>query len=533
MDMGQKANIVIGLLGTTLDAGRQQDRWQSWRPTVALCRQPDFVVKRLELLHGLRDKSLAQLLAKDIAAVSPETTVRLNEIEFGDPWDFERVYETLFKFARTYPFDADTEDYLIHITTGTHVAQICLFLLTESRYLPGRLLQASPERDRAAPGEIKIIDLDLSKYDRIASRFRQEQSDAVSYLKGGIDTRNSAFNQLIDRIEQVAIATRDTLLLMGPTGAGKSKLARRIFELKKLRHTVTGEFVDVNCATLRGDAAMSTLFGHVKGAFTGALRDRPGVLRTADKGVLFLDEIGELGIDEQAMLLRALEEKTFLPFGSDREVHSDFQLIAGTNRDLLVAVREGRFREDLLARINLWPFTLPGLRSRPEDIEPNIQFELDQYAERAGRRVTFSKEARELFLDYALSSSAVWLGNFRDLNAAIVRMATLAPGGRVSVDLVREEIERLRSAWAKLEASDVEDSLADLLGKERLEELDLFDRVQLARVIQICRDSRSLSDAGRKLFSVSRGRKAVTNDADRLRKYLNRFGIEWLQIVSD
>ncbi len=136
-------------------------------------------------------------------------------------------------------------------------------------------------------------------------------------------------------------------------------------------------------------------------------------------------------------------------------------------------------------------------------------------------------------MDYALSSSAIWLGNFRDLNAAIVRMATLAPGGRISVDLVREEIERLRSAWAKLEASDVEDSLADLLGKERLEDLDLFDRVQLARVIQICRDSRSLSDAGRKLFSVSRSRKAITNDADRLRKYLNRFGIEWFEIASD
>jgi len=172
--MPKKSNVVIGLLGTTLDAGRNQDRWQSWRPTVAICRQPDFVIKRLELLHGLRDTSLAQLLARDIAAVSPETAVRLNEIEFGDPWDFERVYETLFKFARAYPFDTETEDYLIHITTGTHVAQICLFLLTESRYLPGRLLQASPERDRAAPGEIKLIDLDLSKYDRIASRFREE-----------------------------------------------------------------------------------------------------------------------------------------------------------------------------------------------------------------------------------------------------------------------------------------------------------------------------------------------------------------------
>jgi transcriptional regulatory protein RtcR len=529
--MTVKPHVAIGLLGTTLDAGRSHDRWSSWRPTVAICMQPDFVIKRLELLHGLRDKNLAHRVASDIAAVSPETTVKLQEIEFGDPWDFERVYETLFKFARAYPFDTDNEDYLIHITTGTHVAQICLFLLTESRYLPGRLLQSSPERDRSAPGSVKIIDLDLSQYDRIASRFRQEMRDAVSYLKGGIDTRNSAFNQLIDRIEQVAIATRDPLLLMGPTGAGKSKLARRIFELKKMRHTITGDFIDVNCATLRGDGAMSTLFGHVKGAFTGAFRDRPGVLRTADKGMLFLDEIGELGNDEQAMLLRALEEKTFLPIGSDREAQSDFQLIAGTNRDLLSAVREGRFREDLLARINLWSFTLPGLRSRPEDIEPNLQFELDQFEQRTSCRVTFSKEARQQLLEFALSPSAKWTGNFRDLNAAVIRMATLAQGGRISVEIVEEEIARLKSSWAQLEVGESDEVLSRVLSKKTLDEIDLFDRVQLAQVIQVCQDSRSMSEAGRILFGASRTRKTSTNDADRLRKYLNRFGIEWGQIA--
>lgn len=530
--MPSKPNIVIGLLGTVLDAGRTQDRWQGWRPTVAICRQPDFVVKRLELLHGLRDKALAERVTQDIAAISPETRVRLQEVEFGDPWDFERVYETLFNFARAYPFETDAEDYLIHITTGTHVAQICLYLLTESRYLPGKLLQSSPDRDRSAPGSIKIIDLDLSRYDRIASRFRQEVRDAVSYLKGGIDTRNAAFNQLIDRIEQVAIATTDPLLLMGPSGAGKSKLAKRIFELKKMRHTITGEFVEVNCATLRGDSAMSTLFGHVKGAFTGALRDRPGVLRAADKGILFLDEIGELGTDEQAMLLRALEEKTFLPLGSDREARSGFQLIAGTNRDLLGAVRDGRFREDLLARINMWIFTLPGLRSRPEDIEPNLQFELDQFAERTGHRVTMSKEARQKFLDFALSPSAKWIGNFRDLNAAVVRMATLAQGGRISVEIVEEEVERLETSWAKLEAEESGEFLSTILSQSALEQMDLFDRVQLARVIQECREARSLSDAGRRLFGASRARKTSANDADRLRKYLSRFGIDWAQIAA-
>jgi transcriptional regulatory protein RtcR len=299
----------------------------------------------------------------------------------------------------------------------------------------------------------------------------------VSYLKGGIETKNPAFNRLIERIEQVAIATRDPLLLTGPTGAGKSRLARRIYELKKVRHAVKGEFVDVNCATLRGDGAMSALFGHTKGAFTGALKDRLGLLRTADGGVLFLDEIGELGLDEQAMLLRALEEKTFLPLGSDRESHSDFQLIAGTNRDLLAAVREGRFREDLLARINLWTFSMPGLRSRPQDIEPNLQFELDQFAQKTGHRVTFSKEARQKFLTFALSPTATWNGNFRDLNAAVSRMGTLASGGRVSVDLVHEEIERLARSWADPRSGESEKRLRDLVGDERWSEMDAFDRV--------------------------------------------------------
>ena len=530
MDKTQRGVVVIGLLGTTLDMGKHPDRWQNWRPSVSLCRQPDLIVRRFELLHGKRDSSLAKTVRADMRTVSPETEVRQHEMEFHDPWDFEEVYETLFKFSRQYPFDTESEDYLIHITTGTHVAQICLFLLTESRYMPGRLVQCSPERDRSSPGTIKIIDLDLSKYDRIASRFRQEQREAVSYLKGGIDTRNSAFNHLIDRIEQVAIATRDPLLLMGPTGAGKSLLAKRIYELKKNRRAVEGAFVEVNCATVRGDAAMSALFGHVKGAFTGAQKDRPGLLRAADKGVLFLDEVGELGLDEQAMLLRALEEKTFLPLGSDDEAHSDFQLIAGTNRDLFAAGRQGRFREDLLARINLWTFSLPGLRNRSEDIEPNLDFELDRFAEKAGRRVTFSREARDTFLAFALSPTANWSGNFRDLNAAVARMATLAPGGRISIDIAEEEIKRLLASWSAPGESPSPVGLQEFLDDRQLEELDLFDRAQLAFVVDVCRRSRSLSDAGRTLFGASRTRKTFSNDADRLRKYLARFGVEFSRI---
>src|SRR6185436_8232536 len=226
----------------------------------------------------------------------------------------------------------------------------------------------------------------------------------------GIETRNAAYNRLIERLEQVAIASRDPVLLHGPTGSGKSQLARRIFELKKARRQVAGELVEVNCATLRGDAAMSTLFGHVRGAYTGAVEARAGMLRKADRGVLFLDEIGELGPDEQAMLLRAIEDRTFFPVGSDREVRSDFQLIAGTNRDLSGRVVEGRFREDLLARINLWTFVLPGLRDRPEDLEPNLDFELHRVGDALQLRLSMSREARTRYLAFAASPEAAWSG---------------------------------------------------------------------------------------------------------------------------
>jgi len=290
---------------------------------------------------------------------------------------------------------------------------------------------------------------------------------------------------------------------------------------------VAGEFIEVNCAVLRGDAAMSTLFGHVKGAFTGAVAARDGLLRRANNGLLLLDEIGELGLDEQAMLLRAIEEGVFRPMGSDTEVRTDFQLIAGTNRDLRQLVRDGRFRDDLLARIDLWTFRLPGLRERPEDIEPNFDYELARFAERTGQRVTASREARSRFLRFATSVEALWSGNFRDLGGAVARMATMAAGGRISLELVEEEIARLRASWTDPEPDAGEAVLDEMLGRDRVAALDRFDRVQLTEVVAVCRAARSLSDAGRTLFAASRTRKKAANDADRLRKYLARYGLQW------
>jgi transcriptional regulatory protein RtcR len=527
-----KRRVVIGFLGTSLDAGKHS-RWDRWRPTVALCQHEDMVVDRIEIIHDNHSETLAQRITSDIAQVSPETEARCHVMNLKNPWDFGEVYAAMHDFARAYPFDPDNEDYLVNITTGTHVAQICWFLLIEAHYIPAHILQLSPPRrwQDGGPGTCTIIDINLARYDHIATRFKAEQAEGSSFLKSGIATRNPPFNRMIDRIEQVAIRSRAPMLLTGPTGAGKSQLAQRIYALKKARHQVRGEFVEVNCATLRGDGAMSTLFGHAKGAFTGALQDRAGLLRKADGGILFLDEIGELGIDEQAMILRAIEEKRFLPMGADKEVASDFQLIAGTNRDLSLDVAKGKFREDLLARLNLWTFELPGLADRREDIEPNLDFELRNHAARENEFITFNREARARYLAFATAPEASWTANFRDLGASVTRMATFAPSGRITEDVVIEEIARLRRAWSRTGSDQGHALLASLLGAEKLQALDLFDQIQLGAVIRVCREHSSLSAAGRTLFAASRAQKASANDADRLRKYLARFGLDW-QAVS-
>lgn len=529
--------VVFGFLGTTLDAGFNAQRWQRWRPTLSLCQQEDFLVNKLVLFHGGDRGDLLKLVISDIQRVSPETVVEPVLMRIKDPWDFVEVYSALYEFVRHYRFDTQEVDYLVHITTGTHVAQICLFLLTEARYFPAKLIQTSPPRREGFPevGQIAVVDLDLSQYNQLAARFEEERQEDVSFLKFGIATRNAAFNRTIEEIEQVAVRSQTPILLTGPTGAGKSFLARRIYELKKAKHQLHGDFIDVNCATLRGDGAMSALFGHVKGSFTGALQARAGYLKAADHGLLFLDEIGELGLDEQAMLLKAIEEKRFFPMGGDKEVASDFQLIAGTHRDLADDVRAGRFREDLFARINTWLYQLPGLKDRREDIEPNLDFELERIVGQLGKKVRFNSDAKKVYLQYAMDERTTWAGNFRDLSASLLRMATLADGGRIDAENVERELLRLRHRQSQLGIEydaewNREQEWTHPQWQAIQQELDPFDVVQLEYVIKVCRRSNTLSEAGRRLYEKSRRDKKMSNDADRLRKYLAKFDLNFAQV---
>ncbi len=529
-----KKNVVIGFLGTQLDAGKRR----RWRPSIALTQHVDFPVERLELIYDHRFSRLAHSIKREIEEDQAATEVLLQQIDLHNPWDFQEVYGALFDFARQYGFDEDREEYHVHLTTGTHVAQICWFLLTESRHIPARLLQTSPPKKVEGEyakddtiGEINIVDLDLSKYNALQQRFDEIAEEYNALLKSGIDTRNDAFNRLIERIELVSTTSDAPLLLLGATGTGKSELAERIYELKLQRRRVKGRFVHVNCSTLKGERAMSTLFGHRRGGISGISNDRRGLLREADGGVLFLDEIDELGLDEQAMILHAVETGKFFPLGSDHEITSKFQLIAGANHNLGKLVAEGKFRADLFARLNLWTFHLPALRERREDIEPNIEYELKRAEKTLGARVGFNVDAMQKYVRFATDPATKWPGNFRDLGASMQRLCTLAPRARVTLQMVDDEIEFLERQWASSEKNEDDKLVRYYLG-DRVEEVDPFDLVQLASVIRTCKSSSSLSAAGRTLFSASRAAKTSRNDADRLKKYLTKFGLSWAELTE-
>ncbi len=528
--------VAISILGTMMDRrGKGEKRWDKWRPTLSMCQHDDLLIDRLELLFDNHSQTLADQVTEDIARVSPETKVVHHRVNFNDPWDFETVYSDLLDFARGYDFKPGKEKYLTHITTGTHVAQICLYLLTEAGYLPGQLLQTSPaKRNSNQVGQYQIIDLDLSKYDQIASRFKKEHKEGTTYLKGGIETNSAQFNAMIEQLEQVSVRSDEPILITGPTGAGKSQLAKRIFELRKQRRKLAGRLVSVNCATLKGENAMSALFGHKKGAFTGAATDRPGLLIEADGGLLFLDEIGELGLDEQAMLLNAIEDKRFMPFGSDKEASSNFQIIAGTNKDLSQLACEGLFRADLLARIDLWTYQLPSLKDRLEDLAPNIDYELEAFANKSGDLISFNKAAREKYLKFGRSPEATWSANFRDLNASITRMGTLADGCRITTAVVDEEINRLKRKWqATSQDTWVPSAIIDpILGTGYSRSIDFYDQLKLASLISVCQESRSMADAGRKLFNVSRSAKKSNNDSHRVKQLLGKYGVRFEDISN-
>ncbi len=234
-----------------------------------------------------------------------------------------------------------------------------------------------------------------------------------------------SLRRVLAEVERVA-ATDSTVLILGETGTGKELIAREIHN----RSTRAGRaFVSVNCAAIPSSLIASELFGHEKGAFTGAIQRRIGRFESADGGTLFLDEIGELPPETQVALLRALQERTFERIGGLRSVAVDVRVLAATNRDLDAAIAEGSFRKDLFYRLNVFPVHVPALRERGADIPLLVEYLVARYAQKTGKRIQrIGNETMDLFKRYS------WPGNVRELQNVIERAVILCDGETFSVD---------------------------------------------------------------------------------------------------
>ncbi len=303
---------------------------------------------------------------------------------------------------------------------------------------PPRYIAGRPEQEAAA----ELLDEFL---ERRATVSTEDQSPSVQ-----------RFREMIGRDEKMLIvfewirtaAKSDiAVLILGPTGSGKEVVARMIHELSRRGN---GRFQAVNCAALPDTLFESEIFGHEKGAYTGAHDRKPGRLELANGGTLFLDEIGDLSIVSQAKLLRALEDRGFERLGGNRTIEVDFRLISATNRPLDQFVREGRFREDLYYRVNAFAIRLPSLRERQVDIPVLAQRFLARYCAGNGLPVdskVFSREALDALTAYP------WPGNIRELESTVSRAALSAPGRIIrgcDVDFLHAGAEPTDPATARL-----------------------------------------------------------------------------------
>ena len=253
--------------------------------------------------------------------------------------------------------------------------------------------------------------------------------------------RSAALQRVLREVEVVA-PTDSGVLIKGETGTGKELIARAIHNLSDRRDR---PFVKVNCAAIPSGLLESELFGHEKGAFTGAIMRKPGRFEIADKGTLFLDEVGDIPLDLQPKLLRVLQEREFERLGSTRTQQVDVRLIAATHRDLKEMVEEGEFRSDLFYRLHVFPLLVPPLRDRREDIPMLVRHYVDKYARRMNRHIeTIPSHTMEVLARYP------WPGNVRELQNFIERAVILSPGSVLRPPLAELQEETIQGLCSKL-----------------------------------------------------------------------------------
>ena len=343
-------------------------------------------------------------------------------------------------FARVFhPDDVDRvrEERRVGLLEGLPF-ELEMRALFKSGQYRWQLVQYDPLKDES--GQIirwYVTATDIDDQKRTEERLRnenlvlREEIDRSSMFEEIVGS-SKPMRQVVKQVEKVAPAD-STVLILGETGTGKELIARA---LHRRSRRATRAFVRVNCAAIPQSLIASELFGHEKGAFTGALQRRLGRFEAADGGTIFLDEIGELPIDTQISLLRVLQEREFERVGSNDPIQVDVRLIAATNRDLQAAVAQGTFRQDLFYRLNVFPIAVPPLRERAEDIPLLVEYFVGRYAKGNGKNIRHvAKHTLEQLRAYA------WPGNIRELQNVVERAVILTETDTFVVD----------ESWLKLE----------------------------------------------------------------------------------
>jgi formate hydrogenlyase transcriptional activator len=308
------------------------------------------------------------------------------------------------------------------IAMGQSMGTFAVWSQTQNRYT-----SADAELLREVANQVALAIANMTSYEEIASLKARLEKENV-YLQEEIRTEHNfeeivgdspPLMALLRRVDQVA-PTDSSVLIYGETGTGKELIARAIHDRSNRKNR---PLVKVNCSAISAGLVESELFGHVKGAFTGAFERRIGRFELADGGTIFLDEVGELPQDTQVKLLRVLQEREFEPVGSNRSVHVDVRIICATNRNLEESIKAGTFRSDLYYRLNVFPLEVPPLRERRSDIDQLAKFFVSRYARNLGKKITaISEGATQKLLSYS------WPGNVRELQNVIERALILSNG---------------------------------------------------------------------------------------------------------
>jgi len=294
---------------------------------------------------------------------------------------------------------------------------------------------------------------------------RKPEKQSLEFIEG-----NSKISKELYEYVRLVAPTDMSVIIQGESGTGKEHVAKSIHRLSKRKE---GPFVAIDCGSLSKDLAASELFGHKKGAFTGALQDKIGQFEAADGGTLFLDEIGNLGYDVQIKLLRALQERIVVPIGSTNPIKVDVRLIAATNEDLMVISQTGDFREDLYHRLNEFKIQVPALRERGEDLGVFIQHFVNKANEELGKNVRqLSKEVMDIFQKYD------WPGNLRELNNVIKRLVLLSKEETADLKaLPQEMITSMESVPAGSVAAAKVSAGSDLKLLQETHEKEMIEKV--------------------------------------------------------